>query len=250
MIIKYPTGLYQTVLPKNPEDAGNVTFLISTTLPPRSDLLFPKVPFGIIDKKKAPREITLIDRRNTVGSLVFSISRASRKEEGNNSRQYEIGQVLEFNEVSGKAVAPMLVRDVTEIRHDTNIIDYEKMGLTSEEEQAIAELSLLTQDQLSDRLNEYKRLRSDAEQIVNVQQKLINDITRTINSLRITLDEGPTTGSAATESSLVEQLVAKLVAKRDVAFATRDQAVADANWYAANASRTLDQLRAVGILVK
>lgn len=250
MLIRFPTGLYNTVLPSRPEDAGNVTYLISNTTPPRSNLLFPKVPAGIVEKRKPPKEIVLIDRRNTFGNLVFSISKATRKEEGNNARQFEIGQVLDFADISGQAVDVMLVGTTTEIRHDTNVLDYEQMGLSPEEEQAVAELSLLTQDQLANRLNELKQLRGDAEQVINVQQKLINDTTKTINSLTVTLEEGPTTGSASTEALIVEQLIAKLKVKRSAAFATRDQAIADANRYADEATRVLDQLRTVGALVK
>lgn len=250
MIIRYPTGLYGTVIPKQPEDAGNVTFLISNTTPPRSDLLFPKVPRGIVEKQRPSRTIILTDRRNTFGNLVFSISKATRKEEGNSARQFEIGQVLDFNDTSGRSADAMLVGAITEIRHDTNILDYEQMGLTAEEEQAIADLSLLTHDQLANRLNELKQLRGDAEQVINVQQKLINDTTKTINSLQVTLNEGPGTGSVATEMSIVEQLISKLEAKRTAAFLIRDQAIADANKYAAEAASVLDQLRIVGVLVK
>jgi len=250
MIIKFPTGLYSTALPSKPEDAGNVTFLISNTTPPRSNLLFPKVPTGIVEKRKPPKEVVLVNRRSTFGNLVFSISKSTRKEEGNNARQFEIGQVLDFNDTSGQVVDLMLVGTVTEIRHDTNVLDYEQMGLTPEEEQAIAELSLLTQDQLANRLNDLKQLRGDAEQVINVQQKLINDTTKTITSLTVTLEEGPTTGTASTEASVVEQLLVKLKAKRDSAFVIRNQAVADANRYAEEATKVLDQLRTVGTLVK
>lgn len=250
MIIKYPTGLYSTVIPKQPDDAGNVTFLISNTTPPRSDLLFPKVPRGIVEKRKQPNVVVLSERRNIFGNLVFSVSRATRREEGNNARQFEIGQVLDFDSISGRDVDVMLVNTVTEIRHDTNILDYEQMGLSKEEEQAIAELSLATQDQLTGRLNELKQLRGDAEQVINTQQKLINDLNKTINSLSVTLNEGPTTGSMLTESSIVENLIVKLKDKRNTAFAVRDQAIADANMYAEEATVVLDQLRTVGTLVK
>ncbi len=250
MLIRYPTGFYSTVLPQNPDDIGDVTFLISNTLPPRSDLLYPKVPGGVVSKHRQPNEIMLVDRRETFGNLVFSVSRATRKEEGNNVKQFETGQVLDFNEKSGREVNVMLVSDVTELRHDTNILDYAQMGLTSEEEQAIAELSLLTQDQLTNKLNELKQLRGDAEQVINTQQKLINDTTKTIDSLTVTLEENPASSSVATEISIIEQLILKLKMKRDSAFAVRDQAVSDANYYADEAVKVLDQLRAVGVLVK
>jgi hypothetical protein len=249
MIINYPTGLYSTVLPKG-QDAGNVTYLISNTIPPRSDLLIPKVPIGIVEKKFKPRNIVLTKRRETFGELIFSISKASRKEEGNNAKQFEIGRILEFNDESGKSVQPMYVAAATEMRHDTNILNYDQMGLSLEEQNAISELSLITQDALTERLNEYRRQRADAEQIINVNQKLINDLTKTIDSLEITLDYSPTTGTAHTEASTVEQLILKLKARRDQAFKARDQAIKDADIYANEASNTMDQLRAVGLLVK
>jgi molecular chaperone GrpE (heat shock protein) len=249
MIINYPTGLYSTVLPKG-QEAGNVTYLISNTIPPRSDLLFPKVPIGIVEKKFRQRDIVIVKRRDTFGELIFSISKASRQEEGNNAKQFEIGRILEFNDESGKSVQPMFVAATTEMRHDTNILNYDQMGLTAEEQRAVSELSLVTQDALTESLNEHRRLRADAEQVINVNQKLINDLTKTIDSLEITLDYSPTTGSAHTEASTVEQLLLKLKARRDQAFKARDQAINNADIYANEAANTMDQLRAVGLLVK
>lgn len=242
MIIKYPTGLYTTVLPKRPDDSGNVTFLISNTAPPRSSLLFPKVPLGIVEKRRKPQDINIVNRRKNCGGLVFSISKAVRKEEGNNSRQFEIGQVLDFNEGLGRTVDVMLVNDTTEIRHDTNVFNYEQIGITVEEQMVIAEASLMTQDQLSNQLNELKQLRSDAEQVINVQQKLINDTTKLINSLNITLSEGSVID--------IKSIITKLEKTRAEAFTTRDKAISDANSYAAEAEVVLDKLRSVGVLVK
>lgn len=249
MIVRYPTGLYSTVLPSRPEDSGNVTYLISNTTPPRSNLLFPKVPTGIVRKRKPVKEITLIDRRQIFGNMVFSLSKATRKEEGNNVRQYEIGQILEFNDTVDRSVDPMLVGSITEVRHDTNIIDYDIMGLTIEEQQAISKLSTSTQDQLMDKLNDLKQLRGDSEQIINVQQKLINDITKTINSLTVTIENG-SVNNATDDIATIEQLINKLSKKRDDAYKIRDKAIDDANKYSQEATEVLDQLRAVGVLVK
>ena len=86
--------------------------------------------------------------------------------------------------------------------------------------------------------------------MINVNQKLINDLTKTIDSLEITLDYNPTTGTAHTEATTVEQLILKLKTKRDQAFKARDEAISNADTYANEASNTMDQLRAVGLLVK
>src|SRR6056297_1556415 len=97
MIINYPTGLYKNVLPDEPQDNQNITFLISTTKPPQTSLLFSKIPVGVANRKRAPDTLTPEKRRLTIGPLVFTVSRASRNLAGNNAKQYEIGSVLDFS---------------------------------------------------------------------------------------------------------------------------------------------------------
>ena len=251
MIINYPTGLYATILPKKPEDGGNVTYTISNQTPPRSNLLFPKVPLGLVEKRRFVPTIDLVERRLSLGNLIFTVSRATGNDVGNNSRQFEIGQILEFEETTGPATDPMLVGPVTEVRHDLNVLDYEQMGLSDEDEQIIAEQTLVAQNQLSDRLNELKRLRANAEQSIKVSQKLMNELNRTIDALRVTLTSGAGTAvTDSTEGALIEPLLVKLEAKLAVATAERDVAVTDANEYAAESAVVIDQLRTVSVLVK
>lgn len=247
MIINHPTGFYASVLPSG-NDAGNVTFTISNTLPPRSDLLVQKVPLGIVYRKRTQIDQNVANRRKSFGDLIFSVSKSRRIEEGNNSRQYEIGQVLEFNQQSGKSVEPMLVSEVTEIRHNTNKLDYEMMGLTEQEQEILAEASLLTKEAITSSLNDYRQKRSDSEQSINDNQKIINDLTKTIDSLTITLDYTNTTTTE--ESTIINQMIIKLKSKRDTAFVERDKAIELANFYAQESSKLVDQLRSVGLLVK
>ena len=240
MIVRYPTGLYSTVLPKLPSDRGNVTYLISTTTPPRSNLLFPKVPIGLVEKKRPDKNVIIVDRRNTFGDLVFSVSKSNRTETGNNVRQFEIGQILEFASTPQSSVDPMLVSNKTEIRHDTNMLDYNQMGLTSDDEDEIAQLALATQIELTNKLNILRQSRIDAEQIINVNQKVINDTTKTINALTVTGSVGLSVGL----------LIDKLNKKRDEAILNRDAAINDANVYSNESAVTLDQLRTISTLVK
>ncbi len=250
MIINYPTGLYSNVLPASPSDAGNVTFTISNNPPPRADLAFVKVPIGVVSRKKSKSTVSEFERRKTVGELIFTVSKASRSDEGNNVRQYELGQVYDFVETSGKTVDPMLVSLSTEIRHDTNIIDYGALGLTKDEQSALESVTFAAQNDLMSRLNEIRQQRANADEAINTNQKIINDTNKAITGLTVTMDTGAITGSLGTEGSVIEGVIAKLKLKRDDAFAARDAAITKANALAAEATSIYDQLRTVGTLVK
>lgn len=243
MIIKYPTGLYTSVLPSAANEAGNVTFTISNSLPPRSDLLVPKVPIGIVQRKRLS---SATSNRSSLGDLIFSVSKSQRVVEGNSSRQYEIGQIIEFNEQNGKTVDPMLVSISTEVRHDTNKLDYELMGLTDSERQVVEGTSTTVQESISSKLNEYRQLRSNTEQIINNNQKLINELNRTIESLEIAMNYS--TGTEENDS--LQRLIDKLKTKQNQAFIDRDDAITLANSYAQESARLVDELRSVGYLVK
>lgn len=251
MIIKFPTGLYETTISQEMISGGSITFLISNSDPPRTDLIYSKVPQGVIEIARPPKDPDIITRRkSSFGELIYSLSKASRSDEGDDSRQYELGQVLEFDVEAGKDVEPMLVSEITEIQHNTNRLDYDSMGLTSDEKDAIEDVSLATQNVLMNRLNDLKRSRANADQQILVNQKLINETTRTIKSLEITLSEAPDYGSLSTELSSIELLIDKLKAKRDKAFADRDYYINRAEFYSTESSSVIDKLRSVGVLVK
>ncbi len=241
MIINFPTGLYRDVLPVSPQDKGNVTFTISNTTPPRTNLIFPKIPAGLVDRgRDKPKPTTPLENRKYLGDLIFSVSSSRRRVVGNSSKQFEIGQVLEFEGSGVQTVEPMLVSQVTEIQHNNNVFDYDALGVTEDEQAAIAEASLKTHSDLTDQLNKLKQQRSDAEIDVNTQQKLINETNRTIKALEV----------IAKSSKDVVDLINKLKKKRAEAIATRDKAIEAANQYAADAEAVLVQLRAVAAVLK
>lgn len=244
MIIDFPTGLYNTVLPQLPSDRGNITFEISNNPPPRTNLLFPKITKGITNRKRPEKTIDIFSRRSTQGDLIFSISSAGRSSEGNNARVYEIGQVLEFSDAPIEVIDPMLVAPKSETRHDTNKFDYEALNISDDEVAVINEQSLLTQEALTQKLNIARENRSNAEVEIRNQQKIINDTTRNINALQVVVDN-----SEETDPS-VDELINKFVEQRDAAFTARDQAKTDANQYAAEASEIQDQLRVIATVVK
>ena len=154
MIINVPTGLYKSVLPKKESDATSITFLVSNTIPPRSNLLFPKIPIGLINGEKEVPIIDIVERRKDAGQLIFTVSTVAKTEEGYGLQRYEIGQVIEFSKSNPKSIEPMKVGYSTETRHNVSTIDYGVMELTSTEEQAIDDLTLTSKDILMDKLNE------------------------------------------------------------------------------------------------
>lgn len=243
MIINYPTGLYVTVLPKGTE-SGNVTFTISNNPPPRTNLLFPKVPQGIIERQRVPKALDRVVIRQSLGVLVFSVSRASRTIEGNSSRQYEIGQVLEFSDIPTQTLDPMFVSPITETRHDTNVFDYTSLGITEEEQQTINDSALLVHDQLLTELNLVRIQRADAEREINSQQKIINEAQRNIAAMQVIIST-----SASTDAD-VESLLEKFEAKLQSATEARDAAGVVANEAAAEASALEDQIRTIATVVK
>lgn len=244
MIIKYPTGSYSSVLPAVPEDSTSVTFTISNNTPPRTSLLFPKIPLSMLRKVKTKDETSLVDRRSALGDLIFTITKAKRGEPGNNTKQYEVGQILEFDTVATQAIEPMLVADSTEIRHDTNKFDYEAFDISDAEAQVINDQSIIVHDQLATRLNELRVLRADAEIVINTNQKMVNEATRNITALQVIIDNSTETDPG------VAELMAKFEQKRAQAQATIDNTILDANGYAAEADVILGSLRAVATVLK
>ena len=244
MIVKFPTGLYSNILPQSPQDVGNITFTISNSPPPRTNLIFPKVPPGIVDRKRGLRDPDVLRRRDVVGDVVFSITQSKRSAEGDGNKTFETGQVLEFSDAPLKSLNPMLVSPKTLTQHNTNRINYEGLDVDDEDQQFINDLSLLTHKNLQAMLNDVRQQRKNAEQLVEQNQKIINDSNRTLNALKVIQDQ-----SASTDSD-VDDLIAKIEQKRDEAFTARNQATEAANALAAESSRILDELRTVSTVLK
>ena len=232
MIIVAPTGFYDL------SNVGSVTFHISNNLPPRSNLTYPKISSGIVSRKRAAPDLSNSD----VGGLVFSVSKSSRSIAGNSSRQYEIGQILEFTDSITKTTSPMKVSSKTEIQHNLNKFDYNSMGVDDSEASLLGELSHDVKVVLENKLNQLKQSRANAEVVINTKQKLINEINRNIDALEVVI-------SIDSDEDLLN-LMEKLKNKRDAAYIIRDAAIEDANTYAAESEVVVDKLRTVATVVK
>src|SRR6185295_8527411 len=117
-----------------------------------------------------PPPLSPVNNRKFLGDLIFTVSSARRRDSGNNSRQYEIGQVLEFGDTPSQTVEPMFVGPVTDIQHNTNMLDYDTMGVSTDEQALISDQSLKAHLALTQQLNTLKSKRADAEVTINTQQ--------------------------------------------------------------------------------
>jgi len=242
MIIRYATGLYSTVLPNKPSDGGNVTFTISNSEPPRTNLLFPKVPQALVERRRTVSDRSISDIRPSLGELAFTVNKADRSQPGNGQKVYEIGQVLEFDNESILATEPMLVSPVTDIQHDISQIDYASIGLTQEQ---VAEFSVKALDSfnsLMNQLNQVVQQRKNIEIEIVDLQKIINDCDRTINALNAIQSDGT--------DDFVGDLLGQVTEKKSNAVTAREAKVAEANQLAQQATSLQVQLRQVGTVVK
>ncbi len=242
MIINSPTGFYRTVLPNGPTDSGNVTFVISAAPPPRTNLVFPKVPRGVLQRQKIPQVVDDVSIRAALGGLAYSVSRATQTQPGNNAKQFEIGQVIEFGTTAAADISPMLVAPITETRHDTNVFDYTALGLSDDEQRFLADTAMAAHRTIQQQLNVVKTGRADAEREINTQQKIVNEATRNLSALQIVYD--------ATGDQEVKKLVDKFQQRADTASAKVAEATTLANSYAVQARDLQDRLIALAVVVK
>jgi len=235
MIINYPTGLYAVAL----ESSDNVTYTISNQDPPRTDLLYPKLPIGILLRRRTSSPTS---NRGNYGDLIYSSSMASRRSEGNNARVYESGQILEFNDSSDRTIEPMLTPDNTNIRHDLSVNDNDYIGITDDEQSFIDQNTYYVQNLLLDELNTIKQDRYDAEQNVSTQQKLINQINKNISALKVVND--------VSNDPDISAIIAKLEGNLQQAISSRDESVTIANQAATRSSEITDRLNSLSRIVK
>ncbi len=240
MIINYPTGLYSNVLPHSPAAGGNVTFTISDSAPPRTNLLFPKLPAGIGYRQHAPVVITLNERRRFLGELIFTTISSGRGTVGSNMAQYELGQVLDFDDPTEPApTVDMLVAGIdSDVQHNNGLLDYDRLGLT------IVQQALVSQTSDSAYREKQAELAAVREQYINLQvviaenQKLLNEAAKAIAALMVINDP------------ILSMILENLSLKQAQLLAERDAAVIGANIVAATADQLRSELLTLASLVR
>jgi len=244
MIIRSPTGLYKSALPVNPSDGGNVTFTISNSDPPRAGLLFPKLPDGIELRTRTVLPVDPAVQRAALGELVYTVSEAGRAIVGNNARQLQIGQILEFTNTIPQSLDPMLVGSTTEIQHNSDTLDYVGLGISDKQVEGVNSAAAAAYDALMGQLNTSKRQRADAEQTINTLQKQINDAQRAINALQIVINTTSAVDQGIKDTlALLQRNLASYNKAMTVAIAAADAA-------ATQAATVLNAMRSLATVVQ
>ena len=200
MIVEYPTALYDTVLPKQPSDDQSITFLISSTNPPRSEQIFQQLPF-VEEVKILPDRVTTWDQnRDAAGSFVFSISRPAPGESGSVMKQFEVGQTLEFEPtVNIPTLEIELVPDTIDLVQNTNLLDFNQTTLTQDEVNYLVSQAQNVMRQIIAELNVIKAAINDNETLITQNQKSINEIQKMLKAARVVLSSGTETSDILTK---------------------------------------------------
>jgi hypothetical protein len=180
MIIKYPTGFYRDVLPSKASDSTSVTYLISNSLPPRSSLVFPKLPDALVSRK--------IDRGNrpidpsVYGALAVTVTKSAPTNVLSGVKAIDLGEVIEFEDAATQIVTPMLVTFETEVRHDTNKYDLASIGIVQEKQADFIVEIKKGQAKVRQELNDCVKQRADTDIEIDRLNKQLAEAEKTRNA--------------------------------------------------------------------
>lgn len=188
MIIEYPTGLYRTYFgweDSEPEDKVvlNASWYISSNTPPRIRDYFDQLKTAT--QKYLPQRVYDRDtRRLDVGSLIFTTKTVNTKDVGDGKKQFEEGQMLEFEDIQTIGVNDIAVSNVMSVRHDTNVLSLDEYVDADDaddlESKATAKLR-----ELNEQFNYYRSIVFDMELKISKYQKSINEINKAITAVGV-----------------------------------------------------------------
>jgi hypothetical protein len=213
MIISAPTALYDSILPQEPENAGNVTWTISSNDPPRPDTVTPIINTIEEMKPLPPLPFNPSERPINTGAFVFSLNTSTSKIAGSGKKIFEVGQILEFTEEEQQAVTTKQTPDIIDLQQNTNILDIDDVGLTPEEIVGITEDARTRFNLLTDQINS---LTSDINILkieISDNQKSINEVTKVKNAAILIYGEN-------------SQIVQRLTLKEESLLMQKDELIA------------------------
>lgn len=248
MIIRFPTGLYRSIFPEGSE-SGNITYTVSSDSPPRPIIKANQLPNFEISQLAPEKVFDDETRRTQFGELVFTIANSSRSDPGSNKKLFEVGQVLDFEENPPETEIQQLGSpEQIDIQHNTNLFDFESIGLDSSEVEQLVRDSQNKQKELEEMFlslqTEIKNL--DAE--ISENQKRINETTKTIRAVRdiYGISEGDLTFSEGTGGEIYQKLLVNLTELES----NREQLISDRNNRATQADEIFRSVVKVSELIR
>jgi len=186
MIIKFPTGLYNSF--GSIKNAPNVTWYISNNDPPRSNDVIIKIPPSEEVQPIPSPTIERKTRRLTYGDLVYTISEATNSVAMSGKKTYSEGDILEFRDDDRENLDVPRGKRV-EFRHDLNELDMESIGLDDDD---IDKFNSDVDDKKTELEEQYLAKRQEIENIeIGIQetQKKINESEKALNAVLVLDDE-------------------------------------------------------------
>jgi hypothetical protein len=242
MIILFPTSLYDSILPKEPSDPQNITYLISSEDPPRATQDLLQLPISEELKELPTRTFSKRDNRAVVGDFIFHVSSSGNSDIGSAKKQFEIGQLLDFDTETLPTVDPTEVPAVVNLQQNTNTLDLEGLGLSEEESDDLVMQAEDKFEELVNELNVIKEQISNDEVAIAENQKSLNETNKTLNAAQIVLDA---TGDTSTQG-----IIDKLAESKSALEAQRTSLVDNLNSSKARAKTAFDDLLRVRELVR
>lgn len=193
MIIRYPTALYRAVLPTE-ASGGNVTFLISTTDPPRAVAGATKLPESVEHRQRSITTLPFSLQKHLYGQFTFSSFKSNSQTVGTSKLPYEAGQLLDFpaEEVDDSALTDLLGSTETEIRHDTNLLDLEDLGISSDDADFIETVAADSMSSLMAAANIARQQRQDTEVALSENKKSQTEARKALNAVTVLASADPT----------------------------------------------------------
>lgn len=236
MIISAPTALYDSILPQQPEVAGNITWTISSNDPPRPDIVVPIISQIETMKPLPPLPFNPSERPINTGAFVFSLNSSTSKNAGSGKKLFEVGQTLEFTEEVPPTVTTKKTPDIIDLQQNTNILDIEDVGLSQEE---VVDISI------------------DARTRFNYLTDQINVLTADINILKIeisnnqkSMNEVIKIKNAAILLYGDNSVVQKLILKEEGLLMQRDELIAQVDAKNLEVDAKYNELQAIRELVR
>jgi hypothetical protein len=182
VIIKKPTSLFRSIIPQSASDRGNISWTISSENPPRALNRFQEIPLAEQIKPLPDKVFDREEYRESLGDFVFSVSRSSKNVSGSSKKQFEVGQILEFDSSITSGLTTTEVPQTIDIQQNTNEIDYASLGLSESEVMDILESGEAAFGGLVSDINSLMSSIEDDKIGINENQKLLNEIIKVKNA--------------------------------------------------------------------
>lgn len=248
MIIRYPTGLYKSILPKDGE-VGNVTYTISNNDPPRQFVRLVQLPVFEELQTAPDRLFDDLERREQLGELIYTIATSSRSDPGSNVKLFEVGQVLEFEEEPPiETVNTTYAPSNIDLQHNTNLLDLEGAGLTEEEARV---LTVSSQTKIASLEREYLTIQTSIQNLktnITENQKKINETNKTIRAVREINDIAE--DDLEYDEGAIGEIYQKLLTSLASLESQRDQLITDVNAKSIEAEEVYKSILRISELVR